>query len=167
MVHPKVLENCMKNHFTSFDELMNTFKQCLHIECDDIINQYHALYFAPAPLTESSLYPKYYNFGIHGTGIACAVDSLYAIKKKVFDKKEITLDDYKNAVKNDYKGYESLLHELRYEMEKMGHNNHEVDEIACELISSFCECLKDKKNCNLSPHIFLHKFIWAKTPGFS
>ena len=29
----------------------------------------------------------------------------------------------------------------------MGHNNQEVDEIACELMSSFCECLKDKKNC--------------------
>lgn len=144
---PKVLENCMKNHFSTFDELMNMFKHYLQIECNDIMNQYHALYFAPAPFIQASLSPKYYNFGIHGTGIACAVDSLYAIKKKVFDKQEITLDEYKNAVKNDYKGYESLLHELRYEMDKMGHNNQEVDEIACDIISSFCECLKDKKNC--------------------
>lgn len=146
---PKVLEKCMIEYqnYDTFEKLMFSFKQYLQEECNQIISQYHALYFAPAPLIESSLSPKYYNFGIHGTGISCAVDSLYAIKRKVFETKEITLKEYVDVVNRDYQGYETLLHELRYEIDKMGHNNQEVDEIACDILSAFCDCLKDKKNC--------------------
>lgn len=146
---PKVLEKCLHEHsfIQSFQQLLNVLKKTLQKECDEIINQYHSLYFAPAPLIEASLSPKYYNFGIHGTGIACAVDSLYAIKKKVFDSHELDLNEFIQIVDQNYYGYETLLNELRYKMPKMGHNHSEADDIACWLLNEFCECLKDKKNC--------------------
>ncbi|MDD3218566.1 MAG: glycyl radical protein [Lachnospiraceae bacterium] len=51
-----------------------------------------------------------YNFtGPQGFGIANVTDSLYAIKKLVFEEKKVTLDDYKKALENNYgQGFDEI-----------------------------------------------------------
>ncbi len=90
---------------------------------------------------------KYNNFGIHGTGIATAADSLAAIKKYVFDEKTVTKEELLTAVKNNFAGTPELLHKLRYESPKLGNNDDFVDVFAAELLKTFAESLEGRKNC--------------------
>ena len=144
---PKVLENTVyKKDYSSYEELYNEFKIELQKECDRLINKHKNIYFVPSPLIESSLDIKYRNYGMHGTGISSAVDSLYALYERVYNRQTITLDEYKQAVDNDYEGYEPLLNKLRYHTYKMGQNIEDVDNIAIDLLNEFSNCLKDKRN---------------------
>lgn len=58
-------------------------------------------------------------------------DSLYAIKKMVFDEKKYTLREINNALLADFNGYEKMRKDL-LECAKYGNDIDEVDEIAIE-----------------------------------
>jgi len=89
---------------------------------------------------------KYNNYGIHGTGIATAADSLAAVKKYFFETREIKYREFIQALKNNFKGYEELQQKLRYEAPKMGQDDDYVDSIASRLLNSFANALKNKRN---------------------
>jgi pyruvate-formate lyase len=89
---------------------------------------------------------KYNNYGLHGTGIANATDSLAAIKKYVFEEKSVTSVKLINALAVNYKGYEELWSKLKYEAPKMGNDDDYVDDIAVQLMGMFANSLKDKIN---------------------
>ncbi|WP_300800103.1 glycyl radical protein [uncultured Acetatifactor sp.] len=81
-----------------------------------------------------------YNFtGPQGFGIANMADSLYAIKKLVFDEKKVTLAEYKRALAMNYgQGFDAvsageivteILREIRkVNLPEMGRNGMAVDE---------------------------------------
>ncbi len=69
-----------------------------------------------------------YNFtGPQGFGVANMADSLYAIKKLVFDEKKVTLAEYKDALENNYgrglslERVEELTREVIRKLENDGH----------------------------------------------
>ncbi|SCJ90029.1 4-hydroxyphenylacetate decarboxylase large subunit [uncultured Clostridium sp.] len=72
-----------------------------------------------------------YNFtGPQGFGVANMADSLYAIKKLVFDEKKVTLAEYKDALENNYGRGLSLerVEELTREViKKLENDGHTVD----------------------------------------
>lgn len=145
---PKVLEQLIQKNkvYDTFDELLADYKKQLFLYCDDLIQQFNNLYFVPAPLIQSFLDVKYKNFGIHGTGIATVVDSLYAIKKIVFDEHQLSLIQFRQIVDQNFNNNECLLAQLRNEIPKMGQNHPEVDEIACHLLDWFSQALEGKIN---------------------
>ena len=144
---PKVLEKTLHQvSGTSFEEIMEVFEKELQKECDQITAQFQHVYFVPAPLIEAMLDVKYRNFGIHGTGLSTAVDSLAAIQKVVFDEKTHTLKELVECTDHDFEGHPQLLHHLRYQCPKMGQNDSETNELACRILKMFCECLRDKVN---------------------
>lgn len=89
---------------------------------------------------------RYQNYGIHGTGLAAAADSLAAIRKYVFEEKRISAAELKKALEQDYAGYDQLYTMLRYEAPKLGNNDDYVDQIAVSLLADFADALKGKKN---------------------
>ena len=95
---------------------------------------------------EASLDVKYKNFGIHGTGLSTAVDSLYAIECLVFKEKKLSLKELVQHADQNFEGCPQLLHTLRYELPKMGQNHEECDALACKLLNWFCESLREKTN---------------------
>jgi pyruvate-formate lyase len=145
----KVLEDLLKNKtdYQSFSQLLADYKVYLEKECDSLLKQYQNIYFVPAPLIESGLEVKYQNFGIHGTGISTITDSLYSIKKLVFDDKKLSLKEFVSIINNNYENHDELFHHIKYQLPKMGQNNDEVDEIAVEVLEMFYDTLKDKRNC--------------------
>lgn len=145
----KVLEDLLKNKtdYQSFSQLLTDYKVYLEKECDSLLKQYQNIYFVPAPLIESGLEVKYQNFGIHGTGISTITDSLYSIKKLVFDDKKLSLKEFVSIINNNYENHDELFHHIKYQLPKMGQNNDEVDEIAVEVLEMFYDTLKDKRNC--------------------
>ena len=90
---------------------------------------------------------KYNNFGIHGTGIATATDSLAVIKKYVFEEKSLGKQELIAAVDANFENTPELLHKLRYEAPKLGNNDDFVDSIATELLDTFADSLRGKVNC--------------------
>ena len=141
------------NDCDTFEELLKEVECEILNQCNNICNKIKNVWFVPSPflncLMDCDIYAKgkYNNFGIHGTGIATATDSLYAIKKYIYDKKEITKKDYVDAVKYNFNNNNVLLHKLRYETEKLGNNNEEVDNLCVTLLDYFSNALKNKKNC--------------------
>ena len=88
---------------------------------------------------------KYFNYGIHGAGIATAADSLLAIKTVVFDEKEFTASQLIDALNLDFEGYGELRNRL-LSCKKMGNNEREVDELAYLLMDTFAKNVNGKPN---------------------
>ncbi len=69
-------------------------------------------------------------------GIANLTDSLFAIKKLVYENKELTLSQYYDILKSDFVGYEELRAKIERNFEKYGNDSDEVDSIV-PLINSY------------------------------
>ncbi len=83
-----------------------------------------------------------YNHGqILAEGIADTGDSLYAVKKLVFDEKKYTMSELVNALNSDFKGYEQLYHDFK-NCEKFGNDIEEVDLITARALNRFFTVLK-------------------------
>lgn len=68
-------------------------------------------------------YPlKYNNLSLKHHGLATAVDSLVAVKKYVYDQKLLTLEQLRQALLQDWKGFETLQHTILQDKEKYGNN---------------------------------------------
>ncbi|MBR4122839.1 MAG: pyruvate formate-lyase, partial [Clostridia bacterium] len=152
----KVVDEALHNYLTkcdSYDEFYSKIKEGIEAECDKICNNINNLWFIPSPfmnvLMDCDIYNggKYNNFGIHGTGIATAADSLAAIKKYVFEEKTIGKQELIDAVDNNFENKSELLHTLRFDAPKLGNNDDYVDSIATNLLDTFGNALKGKKNC--------------------
>jgi formate C-acetyltransferase len=89
---------------------------------------------------------KYNNYGIHGTGIATAIDSLAAIKKYYFEEKRIDYKTLADALNDNFANEPELEKLLREEAPKMGQDDDYVDAICVALLDSFDQVLKGKRN---------------------
>ena len=110
--------------FTScktFDDVLASVKREITAECEAIMAKVKNLWFVPSPFAQMLIgKTKYKNFGIHGTGIATASDSLAAVKKYVFDEKSVSAEDMLAAVDANFENAPELLDKLRNEAPKMG-----------------------------------------------
>ena len=132
---------------SDFSALMKAVKQEIKAQADSICDGIRDIFFVPSPFRRLFLEPRYRNFGIHGTGIATAADSLAAINELVFGSRELTLAELTEAVDTDFEGKNALLNRLRTGMPKMGQDNDAVDLIAGELLDAFSSSLRGKVNC--------------------
>ncbi|NLG14928.1 MAG: hypothetical protein GX561_12105 [Lentisphaerae bacterium] len=71
------------------------------------------------------------HFGISGFGTA--VDGLMAVKEFVFDKKELTLEEFGEILNNNWEGHEKLRLKILKSKLKYGNGNKEVDLYAAAL----------------------------------
>ena len=151
----KAIDRAFHNKLLSsdtYEEFFTAVKDEINAQCDEICKGLENLWFIPSPfmnvLMDCGIYNggKYNNYGIHGTGIATAADSLYAIKKYVYDEKSVSKEDYIKAVDTDFAESPEFLHKLRYETPKLGNNIDEVDGIAVKLLDAFADSLDGRKN---------------------
>ena len=154
--YPKAVDIALHKdlvHAQTYDAFFACVQDEIQKACDAICDGIHNLWFVPSPfmnvLMDCDIYHggKYNNFGIHGTGIATAADSLAAIKKYVFEEKSIKKEALIQAVDENFENTPQLLHKLRYEAPKLGNNDDFVDSIATELLDCFANALKGKTNC--------------------
>lgn len=88
---------------------------------------------------------RYQNIGIHGVGISTAADSLAAIRKYVFEEKDISAEELIDALTNHFRGWEQLQSKLRFDAPKMGNDEDAVDAIATRLFDAFADFLQEKR----------------------
>lgn len=157
---PKIINNVLHSGktFADYDAFRDAVGRAIDEECYNCIegknlhynesteSGYH-VWFVPSPLMESLMEPKYYNFGLHGTGISTAADSMAAIKKYVFEEKTLSWERLIRAVDTDFEGEADLLHALRYDAPKMGQNHPDPDDASVFLLDRFAAALEGERNC--------------------
>ena len=153
---PRVIDNVLHNDLVkceSYEKLLTCVEDEIKKQTAVICGNIKDLWFVPSPFMnvcmDCNIYEggKYNNFGIHGTGIATATDSLYALKKYVFDEKKYSKEQFIKAVDEDFANDSELLSLLRNETDKMGYDNDEVDTISVQLLGMFADSLAGKTNC--------------------
>ena len=149
--------------FKSFEEILEAYKEqlCNTIEyiakcvnCKDKVymERFHNPYLSLTidgclesglDITEGG---AKYNFGsITARGLATAADSLFAIKKAVYDEKWLTLKELKKLLNKNFRKKEAIRQKLVNKIAKYGNDNDEVDEIARWVAELFCdETMKQK-----------------------
>jgi formate C-acetyltransferase len=82
---------------------------------------------------------RYRIYSLFITGLSHCIDSLMAIKKLVYDDKEVTLAEAIRAVKANWEGYESLRQKALNRVPKYGNDHDEVDAILTRFLNDFCD----------------------------
>ncbi len=153
---PKVIDKCLHSHLAgadTFEDFMQAVQREIQLECDSICDGIKNLWFVPSPfmntLIDGGIYKgaKYNNFGIHGSGIATATDSLAVIEQYVYGDKSITKKELLEAVDSNFAQHGELLSKLRFEAPKMGNNDDAADKHAVRLLDMFSQALEGKTNC--------------------
>jgi formate C-acetyltransferase len=156
----KALNDALYNPlgWNSFDGLMTLVHEAIISQCKKITDAAKNIYMEPSPMLslimdgcikrcqDISLGNKYNNYGIHGTGLSTAADSLAAIRKYVFEEKLFTQDELKEMLKKNFQGYDEIFSLLRFHGPKMGNDDDQVDVLASQLLNWFADALEGKRN---------------------
>ena len=158
---PSVVDWCLHNDLAGagdFERFQSAVRSRVRVQCDEIINGFVNLYMIPAPFMsimmddcveagrDISEGARYNNYGIHGTGLSTAVDSLAAIKKHVFAEKTVSAEALIDAVDSNFEGYGELLTLLRFQSPKIGNDDDAADALAGFLLGAFAEALEGRRN---------------------
>lgn len=154
-----------KDNIETFDEFMEEYYKQLDGCIDFVVNMInkegeYSTEVNPSPVYSSTFDEclekgmdihqhcvKYNNISVKLVGLATLVDSLYAVKKYVYDTKQMTYSDMKDAVINDWVGYEELRLKINSDTEKYGNNIDGPD----ELLKMVTKHLSDKYAYNKIP----------------
>jgi pyruvate formate-lyase/glycerol dehydratase family glycyl radical enzyme len=180
-------------NFESFDELYTAFErqlQCiadLKIRVNSYIERMYAAY-APAPFLSVVIRDcigrgrDYYNAGpryntnyIQCCGIGTITDSLSALKKHVFDEKEIGMAPLLAALQNNFNGQEALRLRLVNKTPFYGNDDDYADSIMKRVYDSLFKAIDGKPNTKGSSyhlnmlsttcHIYFGKKLGASANG--
>ncbi len=148
---PAVIDRAIRSYLpdgSSFEALMERVREEIQKECDTIRAGVNDVWFVPSPLMDLLRDGrKYRNFGIHGSGIACAADALAAVKQYIFDEGSLSPTRLLTALDTNFENDPELLHLLRYEAPKMGLDDDRADLTARDIMNFFADALDGKKNC--------------------
>ena len=141
----------------SFDDVEREFFDEIQRRADAIVEKYRNVEILPGPFVsvisancienarDISKGAKYNNFGVHGTGIAVAVDSLASVRHLVFEKRLVTLLELVELLDTDFAGRPDVLAAAK-DAPKMGNADPEADEIAKRLLDFWGHAFDGKKN---------------------
>jgi len=90
----------------------------------------------------------FYNWtgGPSAVGTATVADSLFAIKKYVFEDKVLTMRELVEILKSDFEAKESLRQVLKNKVPKYGNDYPEVDEMVSVVMSIFSDEVEKHRN---------------------
>ncbi len=118
---------------------------------------------------------KYNTSYIQGVGAGSLTDSLAAIKYRVFDRKQISLERFQKVLSENYEGLEDLRGELVSKTPKYGNDNDYADNILKKVFNYFFEAVDNRPTArggkfriNLLPttsHIYFGKKTGALPDG--
>lgn len=149
--------------FQSFDDLMNAYKKQVEFFVDlmaqhEVIEYQIAGEAAPF-LFASILYDdclekgkglfqggiRYLGGTLETYGNTNTADSLTAIKKLVYESKEVAKEELLNALNNNFEGHENLRKEL-LNQPKYGNDNDEADSMLVNVHEHVCNFVRDQRN---------------------
>ena len=156
---PAVVDQVLRNsRATTFDAFMADIKTELWRAADAIADSLKTVKILPGPfvsiLCDGRVSAgrdvcegnRYNNFGIHGTGLSTAADSLAAIRQMVYEERLLPLKELAAVVDTDFKDRPDLLAKARFGVPKMGNADPEVDQLGKMLLDAFADTWDGRKN---------------------
>lgn len=150
--------------FESYEQIFDAFKKQLKhfidikVKGNRVIEKLYAT-LMPVPflsiITDDCISKgKDYNAGgaryntsyIQGVGIGTITDSLSAIKYQVFDKKNITMKELMEALKNDFEGHEDILNLVKNKTPKYGNDDDYADGVMKTIFDAYYNEVNGRKN---------------------
>ncbi len=152
----KVIDSAFRKYIKT-EKSIDSFYEKVRLEMKDEVDKLTSgirdVWFVPSPImdtlcgfTDISKGSRYNNFGLHGTGISCAADSLAAIEKYIYNEKFRTPEQYLAAVECDFESDTELLSVLRNTAPKLGQNTGEPEKWARLLLHEFADLLDGRTN---------------------
>ncbi len=89
---------------------------------------------------------KYNSSSLNALGIATVADSLYAIKKLVYDEKRLTLTELAEILRTNWENNEELRTYISAKIPKYGNNNDDVDFFAKDIIAKLGKHMNGRPN---------------------
>ena len=144
--------------FPDYASLFACVEEGIRKECARITAAHDRLYIVPAPFMsvlmggcieraqDISLGGVYNNYGIHGTGLSTAADSLAAVRKYVFEEKSVGAQELCDALADDFKSRPDLYGKFRFEGPKMGQDDDRTDAVGTALLDCFAAALRGRRN---------------------
>ena len=141
----------------SYEDVEREFFGEIQRRADSLVEKYRHVEILPGPFVsvisagcienarDICRGAKYNNFGIHGTGIAVAVDSLASVRELVFEKKMVSLPELVNLLDTDFADRPDVL-EAAKAAPKMGNADPRADGIAKRLLDFWGHAFDGKKN---------------------
>ena len=140
-----------------FDDVKREFFGEVQRRADALVEKYAHVEILPGPFVsvistdcikkarDLSKGGKYNNFGIHGTGLAVAVDSLASVRELVFEKRLVTLEELVKLLDTDFAGRPDVLAAAKA-APKMGNADARADDLAKELVEFWGHAFDGKRN---------------------
>ena len=141
----------------SFDDVKAEFRGEVQRRADALVEKYRHVEILPGPFVsvistgcvekarDISKGAKYNNFGIHGTGISVAVDSLASVRELVFDRRLVTLSELVGLLDTDFAGRDDVRAAAKA-APKMGNADPRADDIAKWLLDFWGHAFDGKRN---------------------
>ncbi len=138
----------------SFENILESVQTRLNKAAFACANEVSSLWMEPAPYQsvlmsdwtrDISAGAKYVNYGVHGTGFADAVDQLAAVRKYVFEEKNISAKELTTALQTNFESAPELRTLLRTQAPKLGRDD-ECIYLADFLLNAFADALSPLKN---------------------
>jgi len=108
---------------------------------------------------------RYHDYGFSMIGIPNTADSLYAIRRAVFEDRICTADELTDALKADFDGYE-LLRQKLLALPKYGQSHAEADEMAARLTNDLGDICRNWRNrFGGNGKLVILSFVWAPEAG--
>ncbi len=175
LLQKKTLKNYSDEiSFDSFEELYKSYitdlrneVSCIYKICEDKLKTKGKLSYAwneSVPCTVISLFvddcikngmcytdkgTEYTVYSPHLGGLADTANSLYALKKLLWDEKKVDFSNFMTILSNNWEGSEELRHYTLTALKYYGNDNDEVDFIVKDILSDFADiCNKLEKGSN-------------------
>ena len=141
----------------SYEEVEAAFLAEVQRRADALVEKYRHVEILPGPFVSAIATgcverardicqgAKYNNFGIHGTGISVAVDSLASVRDLVFEKKMVSPPELVTLLDTDFAGRPDVLAAAKA-APKMGNADPRADEIAKRVIAFWGHAFDGKRN---------------------
>ncbi|MBQ6103976.1 MAG: pyruvate formate-lyase [Kiritimatiellae bacterium] len=141
----------------SYDAVEAAFLAEIQRRADTLVEKYRHVEILPGPFVSAISAgcierardicrgAKYNNFGIHGTGISVAVDSLASVRELLFEKKMVTLPELVRLLDTDFADRPDVLAAAKA-APKMGNADPRADEIAKRVIAFWGHAFDGRKN---------------------
>lgn len=89
-----------------------------------------------------AVYPMH---GIHYGGVSDVANSLYVIRKLVYEDKYLTIDEFVDILKNNWEGHESLRQLVRNRFEFYGNDSDVADNMMQRVVNDYADIVGNTK----------------------
>ncbi|MBQ9043552.1 MAG: hypothetical protein IJ111_12160 [Eggerthellaceae bacterium] len=171
----------------TFEQYVEAYLNRLDEVCDDVCAELDDIEWEPDPLLSLFTEPcrtsrrdlsegggKYNNYGVLSLGMGNIVNSLFIVKKLVFDEHRFTLEELDGFRKANYEGHEDILELLKNEDKLFGRDAGEVLDLTRRIMQRVQDDFRDYRNvfggrikCGLSSPSYISgsKFTEASFDG--